>query len=197
MALKTVDNITLLDVAEHINHLNVDGHQLIQCGNIPAVVELILQHNCEKILELHSPRGYLADVLCEAFDNVSVTSICNPHTHTRSYANLNCIQDWSCNRVDMFEDGELDLVFVHDHDSPDHELQQTLNQWLPKVKSGGIICGNHFALGTSYRVSKKGMALDLFMVENNLALNSHKGNTFYCINSPVKQAKMRPVIVMP
>ncbi|MBC8416760.1 hypothetical protein H8E06_00340 [bacterium] len=196
MGLKITDQPSVTDV---INYLDTkqDIPDLAQYGSVPAVMSLAIKHQCHNIVELHSPHSRLGCTLCKAFDDITVTSICNPHTpHDESMDNLNCVHDWSSNVVDDVDDHSVDLLFIHDHDSPHHELCETLCIWLKKVKPGGILCGTHFGLAAD--MSKQAGALYDFVEREHLVLEAYTPHLFVCYNTPQpEEPSVTPIRMMP
>lgn len=59
------------------------------------------------------------------------------------YTNIQFIHDTSENAVKNFEDMTFDAVYIdarHDY----NYVKQDIELWLPKLKSGGIICGHDY-----------------------------------------------------
>ena len=161
---------------------------LAQAGCFHDVANLIVRNQCTNIVELHSPHKMLSCALCCAFDDVNITTICKEHTTDHVHDNLTCVQDWSSNMLDNFEDGSLDLIYFHDHDQPSEELYDTLTNWLKKIKPGGILCGTHWGAECKH-MSSRGYALYEFARTENLCIQSEGTNTFVCINDPMPAEK--------
>ena len=203
MGLKITDYPTVLDsstaVLDAVEYLGTktDTPDLAQDGSIQAVIRLIVQHQCHNIVELHSPHSRLGCTLCKAFDDITITSICNPHEpHDDHMDNLTCVQDWSSNTLETFDDESLDLVFIHDHDTPHHELSNTLHCWLRKIKPGGILCGTHFGLQCD--MSEQAGALYDFVSKERLVLEAYTEHLFICYNKPQSpEPKEGPIRMMP
>lgn len=57
------------------------------------------------------------------------------------------IRDMSCNAVSQFEDNSVDVVYI----DADHKYEPVLadiRAWYPKVKDGGILCGDDYIEGS-------------------------------------------------
>ena len=53
------------------------------------------------------------------------------------------MKGWSLDEVVKFDDGSLDIVFI-DGDHSYEACLADLRAWLPKVRSGGVICGHDY-----------------------------------------------------
>ena len=167
-------------------------------GCLNSVLKLVNDNNCIDIVELHSPHGRIGYNLCSEFDEINVTSICKNWDHDpATIGNLTCVHDWSSNIVSNFEDGELDLVFIHDHDAPQDDLYSTLREWLKKIKPGGVMCGRHFGMETSH-MSARAYALYEFARTESLVIDCVGGDTFVCYNTPLKETSGKaPIRMLP
>ena len=195
MGLKIASDPSIADVIRHLG-TNKDVPDLAQYGPVQALLKLAIDHQCHNIVELHAPHSRAGYVLCKAFDDVNVTSVCNPHVPHNHLDNLNCIEDWSSNTIKTFDNHTLDLVFIHDHDTPEHELFDTLSNWLLKVKPGGVICGSHFGLQGD--MTRQGGALYEFAERERLTLSSYTPHLFVCYNDPEdKEPSEGPIRMVP
>lgn len=59
------------------------------------------------------------------------------------YPNIIKHKSTSSAAVDMFADGELDVVYI-DAEHEYNAVKSDIAKWLPKVKSGGVICGHDY-----------------------------------------------------
>ena len=195
MGLKITDQPSVTDV---INYLDTrqDVPDLSQYGTVPALISLVVKHQCHNVVELHSPHSRAGYILCKAFDDINITSVCNPHSPHDHLDNLNCVEDWSSNVLNSVDDHSLDLVFIHDHDTPHHELYETLCSWLCKIKPHGILCGAHFGLQGD--LTQQGGALCEFAKKENLTLDAYTSDLFICYNEPIPEpAGKAPIRMMP
>ena len=64
----------------------------------------------------------------------------------KNYKNVEVFRDFSLNVVDRFKDASLDAVYI-DGDHSYEAVKNDLIHWLPKVKSGGYICGHDLTHG--------------------------------------------------
>lgn len=62
--------------------------------------------------------------------------------HMRSYKH-NQIKDRAENVVERFKDESIDFLFI-DGDHSYEAVKRDIAMWLPKVKTGGIICGHDY-----------------------------------------------------
>ena len=193
MGLKITDQPSVSDVIRHLG-TNKDNPDLAQYGTVPALMAIIITNQFHNMVELHSPHSRLGYTLCNAFDDINVTSICNPHTPCNEIDNLTNIQDWSSNAIDTIDDESLDIVFIHDHDNPHYELCETLCNWLRKVKPGGILCGTHFGLQAD--MSEQAGALYEFVNKERLTLEAYSPHLFVCFNDPLPPEKKEGPIRM-
>lgn len=61
----------------------------------------------------------------------------HPYPHVSSY------REYSPKAADMFQDGQLDLVYIDAmHTQP--EVEADIRAWLPKVRPGGFIAGHDY-----------------------------------------------------
>ncbi len=187
MALRVDDYPTLNEVIVCLD-TKCNSPDLAQAGCFHAVANLVIGYQCKNIVELHSEHKMLSCALCCAFDDVDITTICKSHTTDHEHDNLTCIQDWSSNILDNFEDGSLDLVYIHDHDLPSEDLYDTLRSWLKKIKSGGILCGVHFGAECEH-MSSHAYSLYEFARRENLCIDVEGTSTFVCINTPMPEEK--------
>ncbi len=59
------------------------------------------------------------------------------------FPNLNIVQKPSIEAAKDFEDKSIDVCFI-DAGHTYEEVLQDIDAWLPKVKSGGILCGHDY-----------------------------------------------------
>ena len=69
--------------------------------------------------------------------------------------------------LDEFEDECLDIVYADGYAHTGQEEGLTLDDWYPKVKSGGIIAGDDYHSDWPKNVN----AVDTFVIKNKLILN--------------------------
>lgn len=85
------------------------------------------------------------------------------------------ISDYSYEAVKEIEDGSLDVVYVDASHLYEH-VKRDLNDWLPKLKPTGLICGHDYVEHESFGVIK---AVNDFCNENNFEMiifNKHGGD---------------------
>ncbi len=169
-----------------------------QYKNAPGILRLVLDNNLFNIVELHSPGAHVGQLLCNVFEDIICTSICDHFDFDQdnisdAIANLVCIEDYSDSILTEFNDKSVDLVYMHDHNLPYYEVKKTLDEWLPKVRDGGIICGTHVGIKTN-NMNEQAYSLYAFAKEANLSIQCLNNNTFYCVNTPVpEETRLRPI----
>ena len=151
--------------------IKVGSQYIIEIPNIGrddmAVLfkELGFNHGAEIGVE----NGYYSKVLCEANPDLKLSCIdpwlasaYEPNTHAvdtkqEKYDNryetavellkpygVDMIKKTSAEALDIFDDGELDFVYIDaNHDFPN--FTHDIHNWSKKVKEGGIICGHDYA----------------------------------------------------
>jgi len=62
-----------------------------------------------------------------------------------AYNNVEIIKDFSYNVYDRFEDQSLDMIYIDGHHTFDAALED-VRQWLPKLKTGGVLAGHDYSL---------------------------------------------------
>lgn len=57
--------------------------------------------------------------------------------------NINLLEDSSIVACDLFQSESIDFLFI-DNNAQGQDLQEELEKWIPKIKSGGIISGHDY-----------------------------------------------------
>lgn len=69
------------------------------------------------------------------------------------YDNVKLIRDFSHNAVKLVEDSELDICWIDGNHAYNY-VYQDIEDWFPKVKEKGIICGDDIFLPDVYNAVK-------------------------------------------
>lgn len=95
------------------------------------------------------------------------------------------LREMSCNAVKNFADNSVDVVYI----DADHKYEPVLadiRAWYPKVKDGGVLCGDDYIEGS--HIEKFGViqAVKDFAQENNLTFavtNGPNPSWVFCKNT--------------
>ena len=93
---------------------------------------------------------------------------------TNHYNRISLIKGFSDDFSKLFSDKIFDFIFIdgnHQYDS----IKKDLNNWYPKVKSGGLFCGHDYVdgfYGDGTMPFGVKSAVDQFGIENNIKINS-------------------------
>lgn len=114
------------------------------------LTELINKFNFKNIAEVGCARGLCAKEILKncklekyyLIDN-DMFSIVDYNDTFREHPHAKFIRLPSNQAVKCIEDKELDLVFIDANHSYDN-AKEDITLWLPKVRSGGILCGHDY-----------------------------------------------------
>jgi hypothetical protein len=85
-------------------------------------------------------------------------------------------EKFSADAVQDFEDGYFDFIYIDANHSYEH-IKRDLNDWWPKVKSGGFVCGNAYQ-NNSYQVEVLDFgvvpAVDEFVNDNHSSIKDFR-----------------------
>ena len=88
------------------------------------------------------------------------------------FSNIEMIRDMSAEAVDNFEDNSIDFLFVDGNHEYDYVLED-LELYYPKVKSGGVICGDDYFMNEkAYNRKMVQEAVNYFSEKYNLELHT-------------------------
>ena len=84
---------------------------------------------------------------------VHLNNMVNACLNTHIHRNRACIiRDMSVRAAELFDDGELDFIYLdagHDFESVTRDLEA----WFPKIKDGGLLCGDDYLDGEKYETT--------------------------------------------
>ena len=86
------------------------------------------------------------------------------------------IRDYSVNASKLFQDGELDFVFIdacHQYEA----VYSDIRNWYPKVKNGGLVCGHDYNTGW---VGVTKAVNEFFSEIGKQIAQAEKGNIWVC-----------------
>lgn len=95
------------------------------------------------------------------------------------------IRDFSCNVVDTFADNSLDVVYI-DADHKYDPVLADISAWYPKIKPGGVLCGDDYIDGS--HIEKFGVipAVNDFASQHGLKFavtSGHNPTWIFCKDS--------------
>lgn len=105
-------------------NLNKDSH-VAEIGTYCGVSTSLFAETCEKVVAVDKR-------FMECLKNV-----------LEDYSNIEFLNMRSEEAVSLFDDGIFDAVYIdacHDYEF----VKQDIELWMPKVKSGGILCGHDY-----------------------------------------------------
>jgi hypothetical protein len=103
--------------------------------------------------------GFMKTAYSTSDDYSAVSSLFKSHIES---GRVSLIRDYSYNAAGLFSDSSLDLVYIdasHIYES----VKADLNDYLPKLKSTGLMCGHDYFTYSNFGVMQ---AVDEFLEEN-------------------------------
>ena len=89
------------------------------------------------------------------------------------YENLELVRKLSSDAVEIFEDESIDFIFIDGNHSYEY-VTKDLEDYYPKVKTGGILCGDDYFMNASGYGGRKMVqeAVNDFAMKNSLELHT-------------------------
>lgn len=157
-----------------IHSIGLLGENLVgvEVGVYKAQSLLTILENCKNVKKIYGIDSYqpYADYLGHYYeidkssiDGIRVVAYANI-LKSKKIQNIEIIEKDSHEAVNKFEDESIDFVFLDAYMNYDQAIQD-LNDWYPKVKSGGLFCGD------DYHSKIIQDAVNEFRLENNINNN--------------------------
>lgn len=138
--------------------------------NILKLQPTITYHGIDPYLAGYDPDDRFVGDVCKLFNETDPQRAMDrlhfavKHKLDAHGARARLIRDKSTSAVHSFTDGYLDVIFI-DGDHTYAGARDDLAAWWPKLKHGGVFCGD------DYRLPEVKKAVDEFAIGRNLALN--------------------------
>ena len=158
-----------------------------------VVIALLNEYGCESLVELGTANGETAKAVLEAMpsnfklwcvdpyldyptfvDVYSAAKIDGMFNQAKRevfdvYPNVTHIRAKSEEAAASFEPGSVDMVFIDGNHAYEY-VKSDIELWLPKIRSGGIICGHDFSRNAGPIHIGVAQAVDEFVSQNGHTL---------------------------